>query len=250
MMTSLSDSSSNVSNDYTRFGLYYDAIYAAIRKDYREETAQIHQIIQQYKQSLGNALLDLGCGTGGHAALLEQHYRVEGLDLSPTMLKIAQEHCPHSTFHQGDMTTFDLGRQFDVITCLFSAIGYVQTTAKLNETLQNISRHLLPGGVVVIEPWLSPEQFTVGHVAGVWVDQPDLIIARMNVGERQGDLSILDFYFMVATPNGVEYFTEKHELGLFSLENYLDAFKKSGLEVIHDPEGITGRGLFVGVRPV
>lgn len=243
-----SDTHANDSTDYARFGTYYDAIYAAMGKNYALEADHVHQLIQQHKRSEGKTLLDIGCGTGGHITYLAQNYTVEGLDLSPTMLKVAQERCPGVRFHQGDMTTFALDRQFDAITCLFGAVGYVQTVAKLDATLQNMAHHLLPGGVLVLEPWLTPDQYQSGRLHSVNVDQPDLKITRMNVSERQGDLSILNFHFMVGTPQGIEYFTEQHYLGLFSVETYLDAFKKSGLDAIQDAEGITGRGLYIGVR--
>jgi hypothetical protein len=41
----------------------------------------------------------------------------------------------------------------------------------------------------------------------------------------------------------VLYFTETHRLGLFSQEEYLAAFRQNGLEVVHDPEGLTGLGI-------
>src|SRR5260221_4217372 len=124
-------------------------------KNYEQEAAQVHHLILQYKESPGNALLDIGCGTGGHITFLEQHYSVEGLDISPAMLEIARKRFPAVSFHQGDMTYFVLGRQFYVITCLFSAIGYVETVRKLYETIQNQVGHLVPAGVLILETWLS-----------------------------------------------------------------------------------------------
>jgi hypothetical protein len=81
------------------------------------------------------------------------------------------------------------------------------------------------------------------------VDQPDLKIARMNKSEVEERVSIMNFHYLVATPAGIEHFTEMHELGLFSHEEYLDAFRASALEVVHDPdpEKLTGRGLYIGV---
>jgi hypothetical protein len=109
-----------------------------------------------------------------------------------------------------------------------------------------MARHLEPGGVLVVEPWLSPEVWVDRHVGAVFVDQPELKIARMNVGEREGNLSIFEFEYLVGTPNGLERFNERHELGLFTVEQYLEAFRAAGLEVDHDPEGPMGRGLYIG----
>ena len=52
----------------------------------------------------------------------------------------------------------------------------------------------------------------------------------------------------VGTPEGIRCFTERHELGLFSHEEYEAAFESAGLETSFDPEGLMGRGLFVGIN--
>ncbi len=70
------------------------------------------------------------------------------------------------------MLDFELGKQFDVVTCLFSSIGYVQTVPNLRRAIQNMSDHLKPGGVLMIEPWFSRTQFLPNHVAALLIDQP------------------------------------------------------------------------------
>jgi hypothetical protein len=70
----------------------------------------------------------------------------------------------------------------------------------------------------------------------------------MSISETEDRLSFLVFHYMVGTPQGIEYFTERHELGLFTHEEYLEAFRKAGLEIIHDPEGLDGRGLYIGLK--
>src|SRR3712207_7289123 len=57
--------------------------------------------------------------------------------LFPYTTLFRSERYPDVRFHQGDMTDFDLGRRFDVVVCLFSAIGYVLTEERLRQTLAN-----------------------------------------------------------------------------------------------------------------
>src|SRR5262245_36976961 len=115
---------------------YYDDLYASLGKNYSKEAEKAHKFIQKHKQSKRNLLLDVACGTGGHAGLLSKHYEVEGLDLDPKMLSIARRKHPKIRFHQGDMTDFNLGRQFDVIVCLFSSIGYAKTKSRLQKAIK------------------------------------------------------------------------------------------------------------------
>jgi len=35
---------------------------------------------------------------------------------------------------------------------------------------------------------------------------------------------------------------------LFTEKEYLDAFRSAGLEVIHDAEGLDGRGMYIGLK--
>jgi SAM-dependent methyltransferase len=228
---------------FRRSARLYDAVYASIR-DYPREAAELDRLIQERRPG-ARTLLDIACGTGAHLEHLTG-YEVEGLDLDPEMLGVARERLPNVPLHEGDMADFDLGKRFAAVVCMFSSIGYVRTEERLRSAVASMARHLEPGGVLVVEPWLSPEVWVDRHVGAVFVDQPELKIARMNVGEREGNLSIFEFEYLVGTPNGLERFNERHELGLFTVEQYLEAFRAAGLEVDHDPEGPMGRGLYIG----
>jgi hypothetical protein len=55
-------------------------------------------------------------------------------------------------------------------------------------------------------------------------------------------------HYLVGTADGVEQFEEHHELGLFTPEEMRSALEATGLTVEHDPDGLMGRGLWIGTR--
>lgn len=224
---------------------FYDAIYSF--KDYPEESKRVHEIIQARRPG-ASTLLDVACGTGKHIESLEAHYRCEGLDLDEGLLAVARRRNPEVPVHVGDMAEFDLDKTFDAVTCLFSAIGYALTDERLDSAIATMARHLEPGGVLVVEPWLSPDRWDPNHRLGaVFVDEPELKIARINHARREGDESILEFEYVIGTPDSMMRFNEVHKATLWPRSRYLEAFENAGLKAEHDEEGLMGRGLFIGL---
>lgn len=228
---------------YFRSAKYYDHLYHF--KDYAAASSELHARIGRMAPG-AQSLLDVACGTGKHLEHLRHHYRAEGLDLNPDLLETAQRRCPDVLLHQGDMTDFDLGRTFDVVTCLFSAIAYVKSSENLRKTLCRLARHTTRGGLVFLEPFFSPETFRVGELTFNVANLPDAKIAWTYISRKEGTLGVLDVHHLVGTVTGIEYFTERHELGLFTHEEYVTAFEAAGLSVEYDPVGLFGRGMFVG----
>jgi SAM-dependent methyltransferase len=111
----------------------------------------VHDIITRFGSG-GPDLLDVGCGTGRDAGWLSRNgYRVAGVDSSENMLEHVREHHPAVEVAHADMRSFDLGRRFDVITCLDSAMLYCHTNADLDAFLARCRAHLNPGGLLVAE---------------------------------------------------------------------------------------------------
>ncbi len=109
---------------YARSAAIYDLIYDF--KDFPQTTARLRELIAEHSPNV-STILDVGCGTGRHLELLGPGMTRVGIDASPAMLEVARTRCPDVEFHEGDMATTALDSQFDVVTCLFSAVAYVRT---------------------------------------------------------------------------------------------------------------------------
>jgi ubiquinone/menaquinone biosynthesis C-methylase UbiE len=231
---------------YRKSARWYDTIYSF--KDYAAEAESLRALLADLCPD-ARRLLDVACGTGEHLRHLQAHFEVEGIDASPDMLAVAREKLPGVPLHQADMRTLDLGRTFDAAICLFSAVGHLADEAELDSAMRRIARHLDPGGVFLLEPWLAPEAYTPGGVHSLFVNKPDVKLARINVSQLSGRTSVFDMHHLVGTPEGVEHFVEHLELTLFPLDSYREAMAAAGLSVRFDPGGPSGRGLFIGVLP-
>lgn len=231
---------------FSKTARYYDKLYA--KKDYAGEVLRLIGYLGVGFATNQKTLLDVACGTGLHMEHLAKHFHVEGLDICPELLEIARERIPGALFHLGDMTSFALGKQFDSVTCLFSSIGYVKTLDRLKEAVCSMAAHLKPVGVLAIEPWFAPENWHPNTVHGMYIDEPYLKIARINTSFVQDKVSVFDLHHLVGTPEKTEHLVEHHELGLFDVDEMTAAMEEAGLTVEHDPEGLTGRGLYIGRR--
>ena len=226
---------------------FYDALYQF--KDYGAACREIHELVSRQAPH-ASTLLDVACGSGQHLAHLRTHYPdVAGVDVNPELLAIARARLPGVPLHAADMAAFDLDRRFDVVTCLFSSIAYVRTPERLVEAIAAMRRHLAPRGILLVEPWFSPDRFWTHTITANLSGDADLRIAWMYTSEREGGIGVLDMQFLVGTPDGVEHFTERHELGLFTHEAHLDAFESAGLRVEHIPDSCFKRGFYAGIAP-
>jgi SAM-dependent methyltransferase len=233
-------------NAYCDSAAVYDALCA--HKDYAAASAEIVELVRRIDPN-AQTLLDVGCGTGRHLEHLSRSFEVEGLDQSPQMLDLARNRCPTVMFHHGDLVDFDLSRTFDVVCCLFGSIGFARTVDGLECAISALSRHVNPGGVAVVERWLTPDEFVEGRLTLDTAHEPDLAVARMYVSRREGGVSVFASEYLVGTSAGVTRFAERLELGLFSANEYRRAFDASGLEIVEVSAELFGYGAIAAVKP-
>lgn len=238
-----------MSKQYKEIAQYYDKIYSWI--DYKSECKNVHSIIRKYKKSKGKEMLDVACGTGNHIRYLKKYYTITGIDLDKEMLKVAKEKIPDVKFYQGDMRTFDLKKHFDVIVCLGAAISKMTSRVRLKQTIKNFSMHLKPGGIMILESFITPESFKPNLVNPVFINEPDLKIYRVNNTKRKGNIVHTDFHILVADKKGVKYITENHKLAMYEHKEFLDVMNSEGLKSFYEVRNdklMTGRGLYIGIK--
>lgn len=210
---------------------HYELLYSG--KDYAAEAKAIEEIAFDARR---HTLLDVGCAVGLHVGELGKlGFEATGMDVDPALIARARTRLPTSTFVVGDVAAFDLGRTFDVITCLYGSIAYVRTKERLLSSFECLVRHLSPGGVLIVEPWFSPSTYRAGEVTARAVQSAQVAIARCqarlidSVDER---IAIQDIRYLIGisgNQDGLSIVSERHEIGLFDEKDYRDCFRALGL---------------------
>lgn len=139
-----------------KFAEYYDLIYRD--KDYVVECSFVETAFHNYSSVPIKTILDLGCGTAGHAIpLAKKGYTVVGIDGSPAMLALARTKACQSQvnlrLHHVTMQQLGLGETFDACICMFNVLGYVTEDKDIQLVLQNVRRHLKRDSLFIFDCW-------------------------------------------------------------------------------------------------
>jgi SAM-dependent methyltransferase len=232
---------------YRRYAHLYDRIYHW--KDYAAEAETVRSLLRGAGVREGGRVVEAACGTGSYLVHLNNWYEVSGFDLNRATLEVARRKVPKVEVFEADMTDFELKRPADAIVCLFSSIGYVLPGEPLRAAAEAFHRNLLPGGVVLIEPWLEPDAAIDGHLAQQTCASDDLKLCRTGVHRVDGRRSFLSFHWLVTTIEGVEHFVDDHTLWMTTRGELVEAFEAAGFETSwSDKELMPDRGVLIATR--
>lgn len=179
---------------FGKYSSYYDLLYKD--KDYQAEADFVHGLLTKYCPNT-NSLLELGCGSGGHALkLVEKGLQIHGVDMSKDMLDMANQQknrlpaaqAEKLQFSQGDIRELQLGKTFGSVLSLFHVISYLPTLDDILTVFDRVHAHLEHGGVFIFDIWYAPAVLT---------QKPEVRVKRM----RNDDIAVTRIAEPVWHPN-------------------------------------------------
>jgi len=231
------------------YARYYDLLYRD--KDYSIEAGYIQSLLHKFGTRTGD-LLELGCGTGRHAAALaEKGYSIAGVDLSQEMLdtalgRLTAESSKKISFAHGDIRSVRLNRTFDAAISLFHVFSYQTTNVDLLAAMETARVHLKPHGLLVFDCWYGPAVLT---------DRPSLRVKRleddvihvtriaepvMHVSRNTVDVNYTVFVKDKAT-GSVEELRETHHMRYLFEPEVAALLDAAGFELLQCEEWLTGK---------
>lgn len=181
------------------------------------EVEFIHEVCNL---SLGDSLLDVGCGNGRHAsALAKKGMVVTGIDYVPSLIENANKAKENLgdiqlKYGVGDFRNTTLDEKFNAIVCLYDVIGSFAESAENFKILRNISQHLKPGGMALLSVMNSVLTESMAKHRFSLKNDPSHLLALQpsRTMESSGDIFNPDFY-MIDDDSGVVYRKEQFEHG-------------------------------------
>lgn len=171
----------------------------------------------------GGPVLEIGCGTGRVLIpTARAGIEIVGLDASTRMLSACKRKVSTESedvqkkvtgLIEGDMRSFDLGREFRLVMLPFRPFHYLLSVEEQLSSLRNINRHLVTGGRLILDlfnpslPLPDDQQFTeFGEEPEFTTDDGRRVVRRARIAARDYFRQVSDheLIYYVTHPDGRE----------------------------------------------
>ncbi len=230
---------SKIFSDYSEI---YDLLYED--KPYGEEARFVSDLIARFSPADGGRrILDLACGTGRHCFELEKMgYVVEGSDISSEMVRMAEQAArqrgSRAVFHNFSFQNAPrLGKTFDVVISMFSAIDYLVENSEVVLALKNIASLLPPGGLFIFDYWNGNavvRDFSPVRVMKKEKDNREVIRISRTTLDKVRQVAHVNFQFLYLE-GGVKKgeFSEDHHVRYFFFREIEALLEQCGFELLY-----------------
>jgi len=202
--------------EYKEFAKYYDKFYQ--NKDYQKEVNFLKKFINKTDK-----IIDIGCGTGIHASLLEKDgYNIDGLDLNQEMLDIAKNRLSSNLYNQ-NILDININNKYNIIISMFAVVNHLKDTIELEQALLNLKKILLPNGKIIIDLH-NPKS------SGTKTDSYDNMKRTMTwIYNKESKIEKSNIVFEIDN----KIYNDSHTFRIFTIEEISNVCEKIGLQVSH-----------------
>jgi SAM-dependent methyltransferase len=232
-------------SNFKTYSQYYDLLYRD--KDYTAEVDYVNNLFKQYGDSEINELLELGCGSGNHAVCFSRSgLSITGLELSETMVAEALEkNIKGFQPVVGNITSFQLGKQFDAAVSLFHVISYLTDNNQLLDCFKATNSHLNSGGVFVFDVWYTPAVLTqLPETRIKRLEDEHISVIRLAEPVSKHQTNTVDVNYEVwitSKPEGTtEIIREVHPMRHFGVPEIDLLARQTEFKLLHAEEFLTG----------
>jgi ubiquinone/menaquinone biosynthesis C-methylase UbiE len=219
---------------------FYDKIWG--RYDYDGDVKFLAGFFRKYHC---RSVIDIGCGTGNHALRLSKMgYQVTGVDVSPTMLKIAKTKDKEAKikFIRGDVKKLEKviskGQRFDAAICLGQVFSHLMTNKDIQAFLNRLHKILKKNGLFVFsarnakkinEEYLN--KLRLDHMVNE--EKLQLLMLAYNIRDLQDpNIIVWNPIYLMKENNKVDLQIREHKLRWFEFSTLKKMITKNGFKIV------------------
>ena len=192
MMMSTAAAAGERVNDWFEEWFGEEYLWAYPQRDVRDAQRAADLIESHVRLPRGAPALDLACGSGRHQRILCERWWTVGLDLSPSMLRVARGRDGDAPLVRADMRRLPFrADSFDLVVNLFTSFGYFRDDAQHQRVVAEVARVTRPRG------WLVLDYLNAAHVRATLVPHSERVVRDREIEEER--LVTADGRFVVKT---------------------------------------------------
>ena len=199
---------------YEHFAELYDEIMGGV--DYQAWADYVETLLKKYNSSAKN-IIDLGCGTASSTLPFAQRdYKIDGLDISSSMLSIAQQKAveqgySHIKLYEQDLLNITLPEKYDLALLFQDGLNYILTESDLANAFSNIKELLKPEGLFIFDLTRPSKRPHNEETSIYWVDQDHYTLIWESSYSRSSKIWSVNLTIFHRLENGLyDKYQERH----------------------------------------